>query len=139
MDNNGLVIAVKTTAANQHDSKSLLALLDKAKIRPGTRVNADKAYCGQKHRKNLKSLGIKNGIQDKAVKNKPLTQRQLQRNRLITKAWYVVERIFGSQVRWFGSKIVLPGQNQISCLAYLQAMAYNLKRLPRLFLKSLAA
>ena len=83
MDNNGLVIAVETTAANQPDSKSLLALLDKAKIRPGTRVNADKAYCGQKHRENLKSLGIKNGIQDKAVKNKPLTQRQLQRNRLI--------------------------------------------------------
>ena len=105
MDNNGLVIAVKTTAANQHDSKSLLALLDKAKIQQGTRVHADKAYCSQKHPKNLKSLGIKNGVQDKAVKNKPLTQRQLQRNRLITKAWYVVERTFGSQVRWFGSKI----------------------------------
>ena len=72
MDNNGLVIAVETNAANQPDSKSLLALLDKAKIQPGTRVHADKAYCGQKHHENLTSLGIKKGIQDKAVKNKPL-------------------------------------------------------------------
>jgi IS5 family transposase len=46
----------------------------------------------------LKAPGLKNGIQDKAVKNKPLTQRQLQRNRLVTKVHYVVERIFSSKV-----------------------------------------
>jgi IS5 family transposase len=92
VDNNGLVMAVETTAANQHDSKSLLALLDKAKIKPGTRIHADKAYCSQKHHEALKLQGYKNGIQNKAIKNKPLTQRQLHRNRLITKARYVVER-----------------------------------------------
>lgn len=64
----------------------------------------DKAYCSQKHREALRVLGIKNGIQDKAVKNKPLTQRQLQRNHLITKVRYVVGRTFGSQVRWFGRR-----------------------------------
>jgi len=69
-------MAVETTAANQHDSKSMLALLDKAEIKPGTRVHGDKAYCSQKHREALKARGIKNGIQDKAAKNKPLTQRQ---------------------------------------------------------------
>nr|WP_256203663.1 transposase [Nitrosomonas sp. Nm58] len=58
----------------------------------------DKVYCSQKHREALKARGLKNGIQDKAVKNKPLTQRQLQRNRLVTKVHYVVERIFGSKV-----------------------------------------
>ena len=99
VDDNGLVMAVETTAANQHDSQPMLELLDKAAIKPGTRVHADKAYCSQKHREALKAHRIKNGIQDKAVKNKPLTQRQLQRNRLITKARYVVERTFGSQAR----------------------------------------
>jgi IS5 family transposase len=54
----------------------------------------------------LKSRGLKNGIQDKALKNKPLTARQIQRNRLIIQARYVVERTFGSQARWFGSKIL---------------------------------
>jgi len=104
VDVNGLVMSVETTAANQHDSKPMLDLLDKAAIKPSTRVHADKAYCSQKHREALKARSIKNGIQDKAVKNKPLTQRQLQRNRLITKSRYVVERTFGRQARWFGSK-----------------------------------
>ncbi|MBY0474374.1 MAG: transposase [Nitrosomonas sp.] len=54
----------------------------------------------------MKARGIKNGIQDKAVKNRLLTQRQLQRNSLISKARYVVERTFGSQARWFGAKVL---------------------------------
>lgn len=139
VDNNGLVVAVETTAANQHDSKPLLTLLDKAEIEPGTRIHADKAYCSQKHREALKSRGIKNGIQDKAMKNKPLTQRQLQRNRLITRARYVVERTFGSQARWFGSKILrYQGLAKAHAWHILQAMAYNLKRLPKLYVKNLS-
>lgn len=138
VDDNGLVMAVETTAANQHDSKSMLALLDKAEIKPGARVHGDKAYCSQKHREALKARGIKNGIQDKAVKNKPLTQRQLQRNRLITKARYVVERTFGSQARWFGSKFLrYRGLAKAHAWHILQAVAYNLKRLPRLYVESL--
>ena len=75
VDNNGLVLAVETTAANCHDSKPLLPLLDKTEIESGTRIHADKAYCSQKHRDALNSRGIKNGIQDRAMKNKPLTLR----------------------------------------------------------------
>ena len=135
-----MVIAVETNAANQPDSKSLLALLDKAKIQQGTRVHADKAYCSQKHPKNLKSLGIKNGVQDKAVKNKPLTQRQLQRNRLITKARYVVEAyLWQSSTLVWQQNLCYQGKTKAHAWHILQAMAYNLKRLPRLFLKSLAA
>ena len=126
--------AVETTPANCHDSKPLLDLIDKADIRPRTRVHADKAYSSQKHRAALKSRGIKNGIQDKAAKNNPLTQRQLQRNRLITKARYVVERTFGSQARWFNAKILrYRGLAKAHAWHMLLAMAYNLKRLPKLF------
>ncbi len=99
VDNNGLVLAVETTAANCHDSKPLLDLLDKANIQVGTRIHADKAYSSQKHRDALKSRSIKNGIQDKATKSNSLSPGQSQRNRLITKARYVVERTFGSQAR----------------------------------------
>ena len=101
-DDNGLVSAIETTAANEHDSKPMLALLDKAAIKAGSRLHGDKAYCSQKHHEALKTRGIKNGIQHKAVKNKPLTRRQLQR------AWHV-----------------------------LLAVAYNLKRLPKLYIQSL--
>lgn len=131
-------MAVETTAANCHDSEPLTTLLNKANIKPGIRVHADKAYCSQKHREALKSHGIKNGIQDKALKNKPLTARQIQRNRLIIQAWYVVERTFGSQARWFGSKTLrYYGRAKAHAWHILQAMAYNLKRLPRLYVEKL--
>lgn len=138
VDDNGLVMAVETTAANQHDSQPMLALLDKAGIKPGSRLHADKAYSSQKHRETLKARGIKNGIQDKAVKNRPLTKRQLQRNKLITRARYVVERTFGSQARWFDGKTLrYQGLAKAHAWHILLAMAYNLKRLPRLFIESL--
>jgi len=128
------VVAVETTAANCHDSKPLLDLLDKANIQPGTRIHADKAYSSQKHRDALRSRGIKNGIQDKATKNNPLSPRQLQRNRMITKVRYVVERTFGSQARWFNAKILrYHGLAKAHTWHILLAMAYNLKRLPKLF------
>ena len=138
VDDNGLVLAVETTAANRHDSQPLLDLIDKAGLKQDTRLHADKADCSQKHRDALKERGLKNGIQDKAVKNKPLTQRQLQRNRKISQVRYVVERTFASQERWFGSKILrYKGLAKAHAWHSLQAMAYNLKRLPVLFVKSL--
>jgi IS5 family transposase len=134
VDDNGLVLVVETTVANCHDSKPLLDLLDKANIRPGVRVHADRAYSSQKHRAALKSRGIKNGIQDKAAKHNPLTRRQLQRNRLIAKARYGVERTFGSQASWFNAKILrYRGLAKAHAWHLLLAMAYNLKRLPKLF------
>lgn len=72
------------------------------------------------------------------MKNKPLTARQLQRNKLITKFRYVVERTFGSQARWFGGKVLrYGGLAKAYAWHILLAMAYNLKRLPRLFVESL--
>jgi IS5 family transposase len=74
VDDNGLVMAVETTAANRHDSQPMLALLDKAGIEPGNRLHGDKAYGSRKHREALKARGIKNGIQNKAARNKPFWQ-----------------------------------------------------------------
>ncbi|WP_152976362.1 IS5 family transposase, partial [Methyloglobulus morosus] len=104
VDGNGLAVAVETTPANRHDSQPFVDLVDKARVKPGTRVHADKAYCSKKHWAALKERGIKNGIQDKAVKDKPLGPRQLARNSAISTVRFVVERTFGSQQRWFGGK-----------------------------------
>ena len=106
VNDDGLVLQVASTPANTHDSKALSQLLERAKLPPKTRVHADKAYTSKFHSELLKSLQLKNGIQDKAVRGKPLSARQHQRNALITKVRYVVERTFGSQVRWFGSKVL---------------------------------
>ena len=61
-------------------------------------------------------------------------RRQLQRNKLITKARYLIERTFGSQVRWFNAKTLrYRGLAKAHAWHMLLAMAYNLKRLPKLF------
>ena len=138
VDHQGLVIAVETTPANRHDSQPFIDLVDKANLKAGSRVHADKAYCSKKHQAALKERGIKNGIQDKAVKNKPLRPRQLTRNSTINKVRFVVERTFGSQQRWFGGKILrYQGLAKAHTWHVLLAIAYNLKRLPRLYVESL--
>lgn len=138
VDGNGLVLAVETTPANRHDSQPFVDLVDKAKVKTGARIHADKAYASQKHREALKARGLKNGIQDKAVKNRPLSSRQLARNTAISKVRFVVERTFGSQQRWFEGKLLrYRGLAKAHAWHLLLAMAYNLRRLPRLFVDSL--
>lgn len=138
VDHQGLIIAVETTPANRHDSQPFIDLVDKAQLKAGSRVHADKAYCSQKHQDALKERGIKNGIQDNAVKNKPLRPRQLARNSAIGKVRFVVERTFGSQQRWFGGKTLrYQGLAKAHAWHVLLAVAYNLRRLPRLYVESL--
>lgn len=138
VDHQGLVIAVETTPANRHDSQPFIGLVDKANIKAGSRLHADKAYCSKKHWETLKTLGIKNGIQNKAVKNKPLGPRQMARNTAISKVRFVVERTFGSQQRWFDGKTLrYQGLAKAHAWHVLLAIAYNLKRLPRLYVESL--
>jgi transposase, IS5 family len=104
VDQQRLVLVVETNPTNRHDSQPFIDLVDKANLKARSRVYVDKAYCSKKHQDALKEGGIKNGIQDKAVKNKPLRSRQLARNSAISNVRFVVERTFGSQQRWFGSK-----------------------------------
>jgi transposase, IS5 family len=137
VDGNGLVVAVETTPANRHDSQPFIDLIDKADVKAGARVHADKAYASKKHRGALKERGLKNGIQDKAAKNKPLGPRQLARNKAISKIRFVVERTFGGQQRWFGGKILrYQGLAKAHAWHILLAVAYNLRRLPRLYVES---
>ncbi|WP_152976303.1 transposase [Methyloglobulus morosus] len=78
-----------------------------------------------------------NGIQDKAVKNKPLRPRQLARNSAISTVRFVVERTLGSQQRWFGGKTLrYQGLAKAHAWHVLLAVAYNLKRLLRLYVES---
>ena len=130
VNDHGLVDAVVTTPANVHDSISFPELLEKSTVEEGVRVNTDKAYASKKHDDLLRSKQLKNGIQQKAVRGKPLTTLQKRRNQLISKRRYVVERTFGSQALWFGGKTMrYVGQVKAHAWHVLQGMAYNLKRL----------
>lgn len=132
VDENGLILSVHTTTANQHDSKGLKPLLKKTPkkyLRKG--LAADKGYKVPDNDNLLKENNIKNRIMYKAYRNRPLTNWQQTFNLLISKTRWVVERTFGSIKRWFsGGKARYVGLNKTHTQHILQAIAYNLKRSP---------
>jgi len=66
-------------------------------------VFTDKGYKVPKNDEYLEQEKIKNRIQHKAYRNRPLTYWQVQFKKLISKQRYKVEKTFGGMKRWFGS------------------------------------
>lgn len=133
-DENGLVLAVATTAANVHDVHGVDALLEKLKLDKNTRFKGDKGYAGQKTKAKLRHCIDRR--MHKAYKNNPLTERQKLANHLISKTRYVVERTFGGIKKWFGGdKARYKGLKRIHGQNVLMSIAYNLKRLPMVYLR----
>lgn len=61
----------------------------------------DKGYTSKENKELLRAKGIKNGLMEKAVKNKPLTTWQKHFNRMIAKVRYRIEQGFGTLKRRF--------------------------------------
>ena len=102
-DRNHRVMNVLITLANMHDSQPLILLLDQIQLPPGTQLHDDKAYRRQERTLALKQRGLKNGLQYRASKSHPLTRRQAQFNRGVSRKKYQVECTFGGMKRWFGA------------------------------------
>ena len=67
----------------------------------------------------------------KATNNKPLTPREIQFNKLVSKTRYKVERTFGSMRRWFGAGTArYVGLAKMHTQHMMEAIAYNLYRSP---------
>jgi transposase, IS5 family len=127
----GLVLAVHTTSANAHDSQYLEATLRKVRLPKGSRVLADKGYCAKANEALLHSKCLRSGIQRKAYRNRPLTNTEKRYNKLVGKVRYKIERVFGSIKRWFGRlEARYVGLAKTHGQHVLEAMAYNLYRLP---------
>mgnify|MGYP001549116012 CR=1 FL=1 len=134
-----MVLAVETTPANTHDSQLFEALIDRVNPEAKTRCYADKGYAGQDRVNYLAEKKLKNGIQSKAYRNRPLSRRAIERNKLISKLRYIVERTFGGQKRWFGAGTArYVGWAATHTQHLLEAICYNLKRAPKLYMNKLA-
>lgn len=132
-DQNGMVLGVHTTPANQHDSKGLEPLIKKVPKSQRREVMADKGYKSKGNDKILQDNGSKSRIMHKGYRNRPLTKWQIKYNKAISKTRWVVERTFGSLKRWFGSGATrLKGLEKVHGLHVLEAIAHNLKRSPGL-------
>lgn len=134
VDENGLVLGVHTTTANEHDSRGLESLLKNVPEKYKRKgVWADKGYKVPQNDKLLKDNNIKNRLMHKAQKNKPLSKWEISFNKLVSKTRYVVERTFGSMKRWFGAGATrYRGIKKTHTLHVLEAICYNLKRSPGL-------
>lgn len=130
-DDQGLVVAVITTAANESDMTHLEGLVSKACLKKGARVKADKGYCSLRNRSFLKQSGLRDGILHKAVRNRPLSTHQRRFNKLISKTRYRVERTFGGMSRWFRAGTArYVGKARTHAQHVMESIAYNLYRSP---------
>lgn len=126
-----MVLGVLTTKASVNEVANLEQVLDTADLPKGIPLKADKGYQSKKNSKLLKKRGLKNHIQKKAYKNKPLTNWEKKFNKLIGKTRFKVERTFGGIKRWFnGATARYRGIKKMHTQNLMEAMAYNLYRSP---------
>jgi transposase, IS5 family len=132
-DDDGIVEGVHTAPANEHDSRGMEPVLEKVPKKKKEGVFTDKGFKVPDNDEYLKENRIKNRIQHKAYRNRPLTKWQITFNKLISKERYVVERTFGGMKRWFGAGIArYKGLEKTHGQHVMEAIAYNLKRAPGL-------
>lgn len=132
-DVEGMIEAVHTTPANEHDSKGFIPVLEKVSKAKKEGVYADKAYKSKAHDNYLKKERLKNRVHYKATRNNPLTNWEKKFNKAVSKKRWVVERTFGSMKKWFKSgKARYKGLEKTHGQHVLEAIAHNLKRSPGL-------
>ena len=124
-DKDGFIKKVEYTAGNEHDSHSLEKLIT------GTEeeMYADKAYPSRKHDELLKEKGIRNCILKKGRRNRALTKREKEQNRIWSSIRSGVERVFGILKLHYGiRKASYLGIKRNKTSFMLTAIAYNIKR-----------
>ena len=80
--------AIEMTAGNVDDSQVFTELLSGDE----EAVYADSAYASGKTEAWLEQKKIENGVMHRAYRNKPLTEKQKQRNKRLSKTRYIVRR-----------------------------------------------
>ena len=135
-DEEGLIVAIHTTPANESDTKNLEIVIEKSNLSPQATVSADKAYYSEENKNMLQKKKLKSRIMHKAIKGKPLSKRSLQYNKKISKTRYVIERSFGSMKILSGAGLArYVGKIKTHAQHLLESIAYNLYRVPNLIIK----
>jgi IS5 family transposase len=92
-------------------------------------VYADKAYVGPRLRERLKAAGIKDRVQHRRWKDRPLKPRQRLRNRLIGCVRGRIEGVFGALKRSYGlARMRYMGLARNTAATLIALTAWNLAR-----------
>jgi len=90
---NKLIDTYEVTDASVHDSQTLDDLLTPNDS--GQDFHADSAYTGEEQEKVIENYGLKNQVNKKGYRNKPLTDEQKANNKAKSKIRARVEHVFG--------------------------------------------
>lgn len=124
-----LVTAYEVTDASVHDSQILDDLLTK----DDKKIYADSAYRSEAQEERLASAGIESNIMEKGARNKPLTKRQIQRNKKKSKIRVRCEHVFGFMTNsMHGMFIRSIGMKRAKLGIGMKNLTYNLFRLMQL-------
>lgn len=118
---------IETGTASIHDTQHFDAVLDEGNTRRD--VFADRGYPSQAREARLKEAGLRNHIQRKGNRNKPLSACQQRRNQRIAKTRARVEHVFAAIEQMGGKMIRTIGQARANFAMTMMAACYNLKRL----------
>jgi transposase, IS5 family len=123
-----LITKTYTTKASVSDSKAVAPLLEKDDI--GKTLHMDSGYDYDSVKTLLNILKIKSRIQTRAVRNKPLTEKQKNRNSRLASYRCRIEHVFGVMHTCFGPALIRTiGKERANVKNLLRSIAYNLKRL----------
>jgi len=124
-----LILVVQATPANYSDTGELEPVVKASRLPSQSRLYADKGYTSASNSTLLKQHQYKDGIMHRAYRNRPLTEWERQRNKLISKKRYVVERVFGTLKQRYGmARASYLGTAKVQGELLLSSLAYNLKR-----------
>ncbi len=123
-----LIRGYDVTDASVHDSQKLDDLLNTANT--SRDVYADSAYRSAETEAKLNERGFKSRIHNRASRNHPLSDAQVEANRKKSKVRVRIEHIFGAQENAPGGRIIRTiGAVRARAKIGLQNFVYNVRRL----------
>jgi len=119
-----IIRQVCVTAATEMEVDHLL-------VPKGTQeIIADKGYHSAKNRHKLKESGIRDKIMHRASRNNPLTAKQQEQNKVISRFRSVIESKLGEMKLWHGlMRAIYRGIERVRRQVIMTVMAVNIKRL----------
>lgn len=125
----GYFLGGHVTGANVSDINQLEEMINESDIEKGTHILADKGYMSKKNVELLKTLGMKDGIMRKKLKNKELTEEEKIKNKEISKIRYRVEQSFGLLKKHFGyERMRYIGKAKCNFENTIKMMSFNIKK-----------
>jgi len=123
----GIILDYTTTSAEIHDSQTIDEIIGKPR-KENEPVWGDSAYRSEEIEELLRKRKYKSNIHEKGYRNRPLTEKQKDRNTIKSKIRVRVEHIFG-MIYWMdGDYLCYIGKKRIAEAIGMINLLYNMRR-----------